>query len=149
MKHVLYLQQNNLVAIISGAKNVPINELSSLVPVGLPYLIIDSAQLPSAEHLENFRDALTADFDSPGQPNVKIDLEKAKEISKDKIREYRKKLYEMNDIVIRDAMITGDQVTIKSAAKERDRLRNLTKIVNNVSNVDEILEKLENLNNQV
>lgn len=146
MKHILYLQQNNLVAIISGAKNVPISELTALVPVGLPHLVIDNSQLPSDEYLNTFRDALTADFDSPGQPGVKIDLERAKNIAKDKIREYRKPLYESNDIVIRDAMISGDQVTLKSAIKERDRLKNLTKIVNYVSSIDEILEKLETLN---
>lgn len=149
MKHVLYLQQNDVVAIISGAQGISILELQKQVPVGLPSLIIDSEQLPESHHLEHFRDALTADFDSPGQPKVKIDLEKAKKIAKEKIREYRKPLYENNDIVIRDSMLTDNQVTLKSAIKERDRLRDLTKIVNYVSNVDEILEKLENLNNKV
>ena len=149
MKHILYLQQNDIVAIISGSKGVSVLDLQNQVPVGLPSIIIDNQDLPEAHHLEHFRDALTADFDSPGQPKVKIDLEKAKQIAKIKIREHRKSLYEMNDIVIRDAMITDDQVTLKTAIKERDRLRNLTKIVNNVSNIDEILEKLENLNNKV
>jgi hypothetical protein len=149
MKHILYLQENNLVAIMSGANNISISELKKQVPVGLPSIIVDSEQLPSSVHLEHFRDALTADFDSPGQPNVKIDLEKAKNVAKNKIRDYRTKLYESNDIVIRDAMITNDQVTLKAATKERDRLRNLTKIVDNVSNIDEILDKLKNLNIKV
>jgi hypothetical protein len=149
MKHILYLQENNLVAIISGAEGISILELQKQVPVGLPSIIVDSEKFPSSLHLEHFRDALTADFDSPGQPNVKIDLEKAKNIAKDKIREYRTKLYESNDVVIRDAMITNDQVTLKSATVERDRLKNLTKIVNNVSNIDEILDKLKNLNIKV
>jgi len=149
MKHILYLQENNLVAIISGAEGVSILELQKQVPVGLPSIIIDSEQLPPSNHLEHFRDALTADFDSPGQPDVKIDLEKAKNFAKIKIREHRTKLYETNDIVIRDAMITSDHFTLKTATAERDRLRNLTKIVNNVSNIDEILDKLKNLNIKV
>jgi hypothetical protein len=147
MKHILYLQQNGVVAIISGAKGVSVLDLQKQVPVGLPSLIIDSKDLP--KNLENFRDALTADFDSPGKPNIKIDLEKAKELAKIEIREYRKKLYEINDVIIRDAMISEDKFTLNSAITERDRLRNLTKLVNNVSNVDEILKILENLNIKV
>ncbi len=149
MKHILYLQQNGIVAIISGAKGTSPLDLEKQVPVGLPSVIIDSEQLPQADHLEIFRDALTADFDSPGQPNVKIDLEKAKSLAKIKIREYRKELYSANDIVIRDAMISNDQITLKSAIKQRDYLKDLTKIVNNVANIDEILEKLEDLNIKV
>jgi hypothetical protein len=149
MKHILYLQQDGIVAIISGAKNISLVDLQQQVPVGLPSVMIDSEQLPKTEHLEIFRDALTADFDSPGQPKVKIDLEKAKNIAKVKIRQYRKELYAANDIVIRDAMISNDQVTLKSAIKQRDYLKDLTKVVNNVANVDEIIEKLENLNIKV
>jgi hypothetical protein len=149
MKHILYLQQNGIVAIISGSKNVSILDLEKQVPVGLPHLIIDSAQLPETNHLELFRDALTADFDSPGQPRVRIDVEKAKNIAKDKIRQYRKELLATNDIVIRDAMLTNNTVTLNSALKQRDYLKDLTKVVNNVVDVNEILEKLEDLNIKV
>jgi len=149
MKHILYLQQNNVVAILTGAPGVPTTDLQKLVPVGLPWIIIDSEQLPEELHLQEFRDCLSADFDSPGQPNVKIDLEKAKIAAKDRIRAYRKDLYAQNDIVIRDAMITDDKVTLKTALAQRNKLRDLTKIVNNVSNVDEILEKLEDLKSKV
>lgn len=148
MKKILYLQQNEQVAILSPAEGITIQELKKLVPVGLPYVIINNEDLPPATHLAKFYNALTADFDSPGQPNVHIDLDKAREISKNKIRAARKKKFESNDIIIRDAMLSADQVTINNAIKERNRLRDLTKVVNNIVDIDELLEKVIEIENQ-
>lgn len=148
MNKILYLQQNEQVAILSPAEGITIQELKKLVPVGLPYVIINNEDLPPATHLAKFYNALTADFDSPGQPNVHIDLDKAREISKNKIRAARKKKFESNDIIIRDAMLSADQVTINNAIKERNRLRDLTKVVNNIVDIDELLEKVIEIENQ-
>lgn len=149
MKHILFLQENGIIAILSGAKGVSIEQLQSYVPVGLPFLIVDSSTLPKQEHMSLFRDALVADFDSPGKPDVRLDVEKCKNIVKEIIRAYRKPLYEMNDIVIRDAMISNDKVTLKNAMAERDRLRDLTKAVNNLNTIDKLLQHIENLNIKV
>lgn len=149
MKRILYLQQNNVVAIISGAEGVPLSELENLVPVGLPFIIIDADQLPEELYLREFRDALTADFDSPGQPNVHIDLEKAKEIAKEKLRRYREHAFQANDIAIRDAMISNNQNALKQAIAQRDKLRDLTTILDNVSKVDIILEKLDEVKEEL
>lgn len=148
MSKILYLQQNQKVAILSGATGVTIQELKKMVPVGLPYVVINDDHLPCAEHLSNFFDALTADFDSPGQPKVHIDLDKAKEIAKNRIRAAREKFFEKNDIVIRDAMLTANQVTINTAVKERNKLKDLTKIVDNIVDIDELLEKVIEIENQ-
>lgn len=139
MKKILYLQQNGLTSIVSGTPDTPVSELEKAVPVGLSYIVVDESVLPPEEHLEFFRDALTADFDSPGQPKVEINADVARELAKNYIRAYRAPKFAQNDIVLRDAMLSDDQVTIASAKKERDRLKTLTYAVDGVSNIDELI----------
>lgn len=149
MNHILYLQQNNIVAILNGSGGTLLADLEKQVPVGLPWIIIKSEQLPDPLHLNVFRNFLTADFDSPGQPNVRLDLEKCKNYGKDLIREYRKPKFAANDIVLRDAMLSNDTLTIKTATLERNRLKDLTKVLNYVSSVEQILQQLEVLDIKV
>jgi hypothetical protein len=136
MQKILFLQENGNVGVISPS--VSVEDSLSQVPVGLSYLIVDDNQLPSEEDFIQFTDALTADFGNLEKPDVRIDLKKAKQITKERLRRERIKLFEANDIAIRDAMIESNKIKLEEAIKERDRLRNITTIVDNVSSLDEL-----------
>lgn len=140
MKVILYLQQNGLVGILNAAQGVSISELEKTVPVGLPYVIVDKDELPSDSELSYFRDALSADFDSPATPNVQIDILKAREISKNYIRGLREPLFQKNDVKIRDAMIASNTNNLRDALKERDRLRALPEIVDNIVDANNMID---------
>jgi hypothetical protein len=135
MKKVLYLQENAKVALISA---LTLEAAVSSVPVGLPHLVVESDDLPSKEDLAEFFDALTADFGNIEQPNVRIDMQKAKEITKERLRVERIKLFEKNDIILRDAMISNDKVKMTEAVAERDRLKNITSLVDNADTLNSL-----------
>lgn len=54
---------------------------------------------------------------------IKINMDKAREIWREKIAKDRATAFEKNDIVIRDAQINNDQTTLELALKRRDDLR--------------------------
>jgi hypothetical protein len=57
---------------------------------------------------------------------LSFDMPKAREIHRDRLRQMRAPLFEENDTVLRDAMLSGDQVAIEAATKRRDDLRDAT-----------------------
>lgn len=138
MKKILYKEENGKVAIISPARDILLEEAVKFVPVGREYLVIEENQLPSKENLLEFFGALDADFDTPSAPNVRINIESAKEITRDRLRLERIPLFEKVDIAIRDAMIEGDTEKLKKAKLERDRLRDITKRVDSLNNLDSL-----------
>lgn len=138
MKTVLYLNSDNTVSVIYPSVGVSDSKLISFVPVGLSYLLVEDTDLPPAEDMGRFISALTADFDSPTQPNIRIDLTKAKELVKNDIRQYRQSKFAINDLAIRDAMLADDKEQLATAIKERDRLRNLPNIVNRARSLEDL-----------
>jgi hypothetical protein len=138
MKKILYKEENGKVAVISPARDITLDDALKYVPVGREYLVIEEEQLPTAENMLQFFDALDADFDTPSAPNVRINIEGAKEITKQRLRLERAPLFEKNDIAIRDAMIENDTTKLAKAKLERDRLRDITKRVESLNNLDSL-----------
>lgn len=138
MKKILYKEENGQIAIISPARDILLEEAVKFVPVGREYLVIEEEQLPSKENMLEFFSALDANFDTPSAPNVRINIEGAKEITKNRLRVERIPLFEKVDIAIRDAMIEGDADKLKKAKLERDRLRDITKRVDSLNNLDSL-----------
>lgn len=138
MKKILYKEENGQVAMISPARDILLEEAVRFVPIGREYLVVEENQLPSKENLLEFFTAIDADFDTPTAPNVRINIEAAKEITKDRLRRERIPLFEKVDIAIRDAMIEGDNEKLKKAKLERDRLRDITKRVDSLNNLDSL-----------
>lgn len=68
-----------------------------------------------------FRDAWDLDGDA-----ITVDMTKAKDLHRDKIREARKVEFAKNDITLQDAMVIGDEVAKTAAVARRDELRNAT-----------------------
>jgi len=134
MQKVLYLQQNGRVAVVCSAGSI--QQAIDAVPVGLSHLVVNNEDLPSKEDLLDFFDALTADFGNLEKPNVRIDLDTAKELTKERLRRERINLFDKNDITLRDAMLAGDKTKIAEAISERDRLRNVTSLVDGIRTLD-------------
>ena len=67
---------------------------------------------------------------------IKIDIAKAKEITKDKLRAERKPLLEKLDVDFIKAQETGADTT--AIVAEKQRLRDITLIVDSMTTVDEL-----------
>jgi hypothetical protein len=67
---------------------------------------------------------------------ITINLNKAKEIKKDKLREERAPLLQAQDVAFQQALETG-QDTLAIVA-EKQRLRDITKLCDNVQTVEEL-----------
>ena len=65
-----------------------------------------------------------------------IDINKAKVITKDRLREERKPLLEAQDILFNRALETSDDTS--AIVKEKKRLRDITKQVDDMKTLDEL-----------
>lgn len=135
---IIYEQKNKPVAIINLAEGFPMEDAIKQVPDGAKFRIVDEVDLPSDTDLFEFADALLINFDSSSKLNARIDIEKAREITKSRLRKERAPLFENVDLAIRDAMIENDQEKLKTAVSERNRLRDLTNLVYTATTVEEL-----------
>ena len=67
---------------------------------------------------------------------IKIDIAKAKEITKDKLRAERKPLLEAQDLLFQRALESGDDTT--AIVAEKQRLRDITKQVDSMTTVKQL-----------
>ena len=100
------------------------------VPTGEKYRIIDDSDLPDID----FQGAWECDLNTNG--NVTIDLSKAKDITKERLRTERKPLLEAQDIKFMQAQEDGTSTT--AIVTEKKRLRDITKSVDSCTTTDEL-----------
>ena len=100
------------------------------VPKGLDYKIIDESELPDRE----FRNAW--DYDFSNDDPIEINIDKAKEIKKDKLRIERKSLLEALDIEVMKNI--KDTKKLDEIEAEKQVLRDITKKVDACKTIDEI-----------
>jgi len=67
---------------------------------------------------------------------IQVNINKAKEITKDRLREKRKPLLEAQDLLFIKAQEQGDDTT--AIVAEKQRLRDITKQVDNLTTVEEL-----------
>jgi hypothetical protein len=65
-----------------------------------------------------------------------VDIDKAKDITKDRLRQEREPLLLAQDIAFQRALETGADTS--SIVAEKQRLRDITKLVDNVNTVEEL-----------
>jgi hypothetical protein len=135
---ILYLQENGTIAIINPAKDFSIEDAILQVPQGASYRIVSNNQLPFDEDMVDFADALSVNFDNTLDPNIHFDIEKAREITKTRLRTERIEYFEQNDILLRDAIIENNSENLNIAIIERNRLRDITMTVNTVDTIDQL-----------
>ena len=67
---------------------------------------------------------------------ITINLNKAKEIKKDRLREERKPLLEAQDVLYMRAQESGSDTTV--IVTEKQRLRDITKLADEASSIEEL-----------
>ncbi len=67
---------------------------------------------------------------------ITINLNKAKEIKKDRLREERKPLLEAQDVLYMKAQESGSDTT--AIVTEKQRLRDITKLADEASSIEEL-----------
>ena len=67
---------------------------------------------------------------------ITINIDKAKDITKDRLRDERKPLLEAQDVEFQKALETGADTT--SIVAEKQRLRDITNQVDSMTTVDEL-----------
>ena len=67
---------------------------------------------------------------------ITVNLTKARDLTKDSMRQHRKSLLEEQDVLYMKALEAGEDTT--EIVTEKQRLRDLTKLADDVSTVDEL-----------
>jgi uncharacterized protein YdaT len=67
---------------------------------------------------------------------IVINFDKAKQITKDRLREERKDLLQAQDIAFQQALESGADTT--AIVAEKQRLRDITKVVDAIETLDEL-----------
>jgi hypothetical protein len=65
-----------------------------------------------------------------------IDINKAKDITKDRLRAERKPLLEAQDVAFQRALESNADTT--AIVAEKQRLRDITKLIDNINTIDEL-----------
>jgi len=99
------------------------------VPAGKSYTIVEDSQVPTDR---SFRDAWIFSDDI-----IQVDMTKAKDLMRNKIREVRKDLLESEDITFMRAVETADVDAQAASAARKQALRDapLASAISNASNV--------------
>lgn len=95
------------------------------VPAGVPYRIVNANEVPSDR---TFRNAWK------DEGGIKVDMPKAVEITKDRLRAERAPLLDAQDVLFQRALESGADTS--AIVAEKQRLRDITKI--SVSTLDEL-----------
>ena len=122
MKRIIYTNDEGGVSIIVPAPNcgLTIEEIAAKdVPRGKEYHIVDTETIPSDR---TFRNAWNHSSGVIG-----VDMPKATEIQKNKLRAERAPLLSALDVKYMVALENGDTEGAASVAKEKQRLRDITK----------------------
>lgn len=138
MNQIFYMIDGNI-RIVSPSKDLNIQDIINKdVPSGTPYLILDSSELPNDAF---FIDAWDIDFD-----NSKIfeNIEKARDICRNKLREDRIPYLEKLDIDFTRALEENNEALKQEIIAKKQKLRDAPadpRIENAIST-----EELKNIN---
>ena len=120
-KVIIYSNESGGMAVCVPTGELPIEQVQVKdIPAGVQSFIVDRSTLPQAD----------GDFyDAWEQTNgvVTINLDKAKEITKKRLRAERTSLLAAQDILFQRALETGSDTT--AIVAEKQRLRNITNLV--------------------
>jgi hypothetical protein len=125
---IIYLQNNGQVAVCYPTGELPIEEVQAKdTPAGS--IIVDNDSLPN-EHL-NFFDAWELNGTT-----VTVNLNKAKAITKDRLRAERAPLLVAQDVLYMRATEANQDTT--AIVAEKQRLRDITKLADQATTLDEL-----------
>ena len=127
---IIYTTDEGTVTVLvpSADCGLTIEEIAAKdVPEGIEYKIVNVSEISSDR---TFRNAWVLDNE------ITVDIPKAKVITKNKLREERKPLLEAQDILFMQAQESGTDTS--RIVTEKQRLRDITKQVDNMTTVDEL-----------
>lgn len=131
-KRIIYTNETGNVSIIIPAPGIAIEDAVKAVPAGVSYEIVDTETIPSDR---TFRGAWEHDT-TEAPEKIRVHLEKAKEITKERLRTERAPLLIEQDIAFQIALETGSDVA--NVVAEKQRLRDITKLVDTESDLEEL-----------
>jgi hypothetical protein len=122
MPYITYPQPNGQVAVIIPADtSISIEEIAAKdVPAGLPYKIVDSLDIENG-----YFNA----YEFHQEQGATVNIDKAKDLHKNKFRKARKPLLEALDVAFMRAVEEGDTVKQAEIAAKKKELRDVTKTV--------------------
>lgn len=116
------------IAIIHPTGELSIEEVAAKdVPAGVSFRIVDESEIPTDR---TFRNAWE---DNGG---IKVNMPKAKDITKDRLRADRKPLLKAQDLAFQRALETG--ASTAAIVSEKQRLRDITKQVDALASLEEL-----------
>lgn len=125
---IIFTNDNGGVSVCIPTGELPIEQvLTKDCPAGA--IIVDSDTLPN-EHNDFFNAWELAD------DVVSVNFDKAKEITKDRLRAERKPLLEAQDVAFQRALESGADTA--EIVAEKQRLRDITKLVDDATTLDEL-----------
>ena len=129
-KVIIYSNESGGMAVCVPTGELPIEQVQAKdIPAGIQSFIVDRSTLPQAE--DDFYDAWQ-------QTNgvVTINLDRAKEITKKRLRFARTSLLAAQDILFQRALETGSDTT--AIVAEKQRLRNITNLVDDCTTTSQL-----------
>ena len=116
------------IAIIHPTGELSIEEVAKKdVPAGVAYKIVNDDEVPSDR---TFRNAWK------DEGGIKVDMPKAQEITKDRLRAERAPLLVAQDVLFQRAQESGAITT--AIVAEKQRLRDVTKLADTATTLDEL-----------
>jgi hypothetical protein len=134
---ILYEQENGNIAMVHPSASYTLENLLREVPEGARHRVSADNLLPNDKDLSEFFDALRVNFDKE-LDYFYFDIKIAREITKNRLRRERVEKFQENDILLRDAVIDNDNEKLSRGIFERDRLRDITQLPDNVSSLEEL-----------
>lgn len=125
-QRIIYPGDNGIVAIIQPMPNcgLTIQEVADKdVPEGKPYKIVDVSEIPTDS---TFRNAWEGDGEGADLTTVAVNMDKAKDIWRDKWRVSRKPLLEGLDVEFMRAVEVKDEAVQDEIAQKKQELRDVT-----------------------
>lgn len=130
-KRIIYTRpEDGGVSIVIPAPGVSVEEASKAVPAGVAYEIVDTEAIPTDR---TFRGAWEHDT-TEAPEKIRIHIDKAKEITKDRLRAEREPLLKEQDIAFQRALEDGSDTT--NVIAEKQRLRDITKKVEEIEDLE-------------
>jgi len=136
---LLHELENNRVAIMNPAEGVSAEDMIAEVPTGSKYRLITNWGSISTQDLDDFQVALRVNYNPAVTENYfSWDIDAAKEITKERLRNERIPLFEANDIALRDAILANNAGDIATFTTERDRLRDAPLLADSATTLEEL-----------
>lgn len=129
-KVIVYTQENGNAAVCYPTGEIPVEAVQAKdIPPGVQSFIVDKDSLPNV-----YNDF----FDAWEQNNgvVTVNLDKAKNLTKNRLRQERESLLTLQDIAFQKALEKGDSTA--AIVLEKQRLRDLPTLTDSCTTLDQL-----------